>query len=145
MLMKHLPNLLLSLALILAEVTILPSVSLGQQRPLTLEDIRAALVGSKVGLPTTNLVLIKQISDRGVSFEINAENEKLLRDAGAEDLLVFAVRESVSATFSKLAEVCKKEDVECRLQNYNKALTALPDDTTALLNRGLAKHDGGDY
>ena len=50
--------------------------------PVTADEIITALAETKAGLPTANRIWIKQIGERGVDFEIDADIEKSLREAG---------------------------------------------------------------
>jgi hypothetical protein len=104
-------------------------------KPLSMEEVSTALKESKTGLPTTNRVLKKQIEERGVAFEINQAIEARLRDEGAVDDLVKAIRRKLSEPFTKRAEACAKEDFECRISNYNQSLAIHPEDSSNLIER----------
>ncbi len=115
------------------------------KQPLTVDEIKTALMTTKSGLATANLILIKQIEEKGISFEIDATIEKSLRDAGAVDDLISSVRERLCDDYSDRADACAKDDFKCQIENYTKALQFHPLDSDILINRGLARHDSGDF
>jgi TonB family protein len=77
--------------------------AMAQQSQLSLVDIIAVLRSKKVTLAERNQLLTEGIRQRGVTFALNADLEKELRTAGADDALLTAIREKspvikVSAT-----------------------------------------------
>jgi TonB family protein len=74
-----------------------------QQTQLSLVDIITVLRSKKVTQAEKNQLLTEGVRQRGVTFALNADLEKELRTAGANDALVAAIREKgpavkVSAT-----------------------------------------------
>jgi TonB family protein len=64
-----------------------------QQQQLSLFDIFTVLRSKKASLPEKNQLLTEGVRQRGITFAINADIEKELRSAGADDNLIEAIRQ----------------------------------------------------
>ena len=113
--------------------------------PLAFDELVTSLKESKVGLPTANRILKKQVEDRGLAFEISERLEAELRNAGAPDELLTTIRFWFCDKYTELADRCSEDDIDCRIANYTRALEFHPDDDVVLIDRGNAFHDKGDY
>ena len=84
-------------------LTFFSQIGMAQQSQLSLVDIVAVLRSKKVTIAERNQLLTEGVRQRGITFAINPDLEKELRNAGADDALVAAIREKspvikVSAT-----------------------------------------------
>jgi TonB family protein len=106
-----------------------------QQSQLGLVDIVAVLRSKKVPLAERNQLLTEGVKQRGVTFALNADLEKELRLAGADELLVAAIREK-----SPVVKVSPTPKVE-----VVPVSTPKPPDAAFYQNRANANFVMGEY
>jgi TonB family protein len=163
--LKHLKffSLFLLTPLVLS-LTLFSSSVVAQQTQLSLVDIITVLRSKKVAQPEKNQLLTEGVRQRGVTFALNADLEKELRTAGADDALVAAIREKgpavkVSATPQPKVEpqpvsTPKPPDFafyqnrananfvmgeyDTAITDYNKAIELNPKEPAVYFSRGLA-------
>jgi len=135
-----------------------------QQAQLSLVDIITVLRSKKVTQAEKNQLLTEGVRQRGVTFALNADLEKELRTAGADDALVAAIREKgpavkVSSTPQPKIEATpvpvKKEpdfsfyqnrananfvmgEYDTAITDYNRAIELNPKEPAVFFSRGLA-------
>src|SRR5690606_1701212 len=100
------------------------------------EDLIKTLTETKLDLATANKIAIQQIEDRGIGFDITDEQDRGLRDAGADNDLIVAIREWLCEKYWERAEECAEDDAQCQWENLTKALRFHPDDADVLFERG---------
>jgi TonB family protein len=142
-----------------------------QQPQLSLVDIITVLRSKKVTPAEKNQLLTEGVRQRGVTFAINADLEKELRAAGADDALVAAIREKgpavkVSSTPQPKIEASpvpvKKEpdfsfyqnrananfvmgEYDTAITDYNRAIELNPKEAAVYFSRGLAHFNKQSY
>lgn len=84
-------NFLMTLFFLFLTLTCPPA--LAQQPQLSLLDIFTVLRSKKASLPEKNQLLTEGVRQRGITFAINPDLEKELRNAGADDDLIEAIRQ----------------------------------------------------
>jgi TonB family protein len=137
-----------------------------QQTQLSLVDIITVLRSKKATPAEKNQLLTEGVKQRGITFAINADLEKELRLAGADDALVAAIREKspvikVSSTPQPKVEASpvpvstpKPPDFafyqnrananfvmgeyDAAIVDYNKAIELNPKEPTVYFSRGIA-------
>jgi TonB family protein len=145
-------------------LTLFSNSVLAQQTQLSLVDIITVLRSKKVTQAEKNQLLTEGVKQRGVTFALNADLEKELRTAGADDALVAAIREKgpavkVSATPQPKVEpqpvsTPKPPDFafyqnrananfvmgeyDTAITDYNKAIELNPKESSIYFSRGLA-------
>ncbi len=138
--------------------------AIAQQPQLSLVDIITVLRSKKVTQAEKNQLLTEGVKQRGITFALNADLEKELRLAGADDMLVAAIREKspvtkVSATPQPKIEASpvpaqKTQDFafyqnrananfvlgeyDTAITDYNKAIELNPKEPDVYFSRGLA-------
>lgn len=138
--------------------------ALAQQPQLSLVDIITVLRSKKVNQTEKNQLLTEGVKQRGITFALNADLEKELRLAGADDTLVAAIREKspvmkVSATPQPKLDASpvptqKTPDFafyqnrananfvmgeyDTAITDYNKAIELNPKEPDVYFSRGLA-------
>lgn len=144
---------------------------MAQQQQLTLVDIITVLRSKKVTQAEKNQLLTEGVRQRGITFALNADLEKELRLAGADDSLVAAIREKspvmkVSATPQPKIEASpvptqKTPDFafyqnrananfvmgeyDTAITDYNKAIELNPKEPDVYFSRGLAHFNKASY
>ena len=83
-------------AAIVSIILILGSAALAQAPQLSLADLLVGLRSKKVSLPERNSILTEAITQRGVTFSMNAEIEKELQTTGAAPELIDAIRHKLA-------------------------------------------------
>lgn len=142
-----------------------------QQPQLSLVDIITVLRSKKVTAAEKNQLLTEGVRQRGVTFALNADLEKELRTAGADDALVAAIREKgpavkVSSTPQPKIEATpvqvKKEpdfafyqnrananfvmgEYDTAITDYNRAIELNPKEAAVFFSRGLAHYNKQSY
>jgi TonB family protein len=142
-----------------------------QQTQLSLVDIITVLRSKKVTQVEKNQLLTEGVKQRGITFALNADLEKELRTAGADEVLIAAIREKsptvkVSATpQSKLdpqpVSTPKPPDFafyqnrananfvmgeyESAITDYNKAIELNQKEPSIYFSRGLAHFNKQSY
>ncbi len=147
-------------------LTLFSQIAVAQQSQLSLVDIVAVLRSKKVPIDERNQLLTEGVRQRGVTFAINPDLEKELRNAGADDALVAAIREKspvikVSATPQPKVEASPMPvstpkppdytfyqnransnfvmgEYDAAIPDYNKAIELNPKDSTIYFSRALA-------
>ncbi len=144
-------------------LTLFSQSAAAQQTQLSLVDIITVLRSKKVTPAEKNQLLTEGVKQRGVTFALNADLEKELRTAGADDGLVAAIREKgpavkVSATPQKIepqpTSTPKPPDFafyqnrananfvmgeyEAAITDYNKAIELNQKEPSIYFSRGLA-------
>ena len=74
-------------------LTLFSQIGMAQATQLSLVDIIAVLRSKKVTIAERNQLLTEGVRQRGITFAINPDLEKELRNAGADDSLMAAIRE----------------------------------------------------
>jgi tetratricopeptide (TPR) repeat protein len=105
--------------------------------PVGIDHLIASLEANRTGTETTNKILVKQIEERGIDFELTAAIEKRLLEIAASDELIDAIRLSLCDKYKTLAEECEEKDRDCRIANFARALEFHPNDAAVLLQRGI--------
>lgn len=108
-----------------------------QQSQLSLVDIVTVLKSKKATQAEKNQLLSEGVKQRGVTFAINADLEKELRAAGADDLLMAAIREK--------SPVIKVSTVPQPKIEPSPVATPKPVDYTVYQNRANANFVMGEY
>jgi tetratricopeptide (TPR) repeat protein len=113
--------------------------------PLSVDNVFKALRSKKATVSQKNQILIKAITERGVSFVLTTDIEEQLTELGASQELIEAIRkESAKAQNSSLFYRERADDLRFKkyyaeaIQNYDKAIELDARDKTAYNNRGLA-------
>jgi len=92
--LKHLKFFsLFLLAPLFLSLTFFSQSGLAQQAQLSLVDIITVLRSKKATPAEKNQLLTEGVRQRGITFALNTDLEKELRNAGADDTLVAAIRE----------------------------------------------------
>jgi TonB family protein len=138
--------------------------AMAQQPQLSLVDIITVLRSKKVTQNEKNQMLTEGVRQRGITFALNADLEKELRLAGADDTLVAAIREKspavkVSATPQPKLEASPVStqktpdfafyqnrananfvmgEYDTAITDYNKAIELNPKEAAVYFSRGLA-------
>jgi TonB family protein len=163
--LKHLK--LFSLLLLTPLIFSLSAVA-QQQQQLTLVDIITVLRSKKVTQSEKNQLLTEGVRQRGITFALNADLEKELRLAGADDTLVAAIRDKspvlkVSATPQPKIEASPQKtpdfafyqnrananfvmgEYDTAISDYNKAIELNPKEPDVYFSRGLAHFNKSSY
>ncbi len=147
-------------------LTLFSQIGMAQQTQLSLVDIVAVLRSKKVPIAERNQLLTEGVRQRGITFAINSDLEKELRNAGANDALMAAIREKspvikISATPQPKTEpspvtvsTLKPPDYtfyqnranssfvmgeyEAAITDYNKAIELNSKEPTIYFSRALA-------
>jgi tetratricopeptide (TPR) repeat protein len=134
-----------------------------QESRLTMDRILAFLQSYNI-TPVTkaavNKTLSREIVKNGMSFALDKETENILRQNGANDSLIFAIKKSITAKKSpatgktaakklaaaekptnaagylKRAETCSQYDHDCRIKNYDLAIALDSQNAAAYKLRG---------
>ncbi|HVE56782.1 MAG TPA: TonB family protein [Pyrinomonadaceae bacterium] len=138
--------------------------AMAQQSQLTLVDIITVLRSKKVTPAEKNQLLTEGVKQRGVTFALNADLEKELRIAGADETLIAVIREKgpvlkVSATPQPKVEAVPVStpkppdfafyqnrananfvmgEYDAAIVDYNKAVELNPKEPTIYFSRALA-------
>jgi TonB family protein len=163
--LKHLKFFsLFLLAPLFFSLTLFSQPAAAQQSQLSLVDIITVLRSKKVTPTEKNQLLTEGVKQRGITFALNADLEKELRTAGADDGLVAAIREKspvvkVSATPQTKVEPTPSAtpkppdfavyqnrananfvmgEYDAAIVDYNKAIELNPKESTIYFSRGLA-------
>jgi TonB family protein len=158
-------------ALLILTPLIFSLSALAQQPQLSLVDIITVLRSKKVTQNEKNQLLTEGVKQRGITFALNADLEKELRLAGADDILVAAIREKspvmkVSATPQPKVDASpvptqKAPDFafyqnrananfvmgeyDTAITDYNKAIELNPKEAAVFFSRGLAHFNKASY
>ena len=111
-----------------------------QQSQLTLVDIITVLRSKKVTQTEKNQLLTEGVRQRGITFSLNADLEKELRAAGADDTLVAAIREKSPVV--KTSATPQQPKVEASPVTMS---TPKPPDFAFYQNRANANFVMGEY
>ena len=106
-----------------------------QQSQLSLVDIIAVLRSKKVTIEERNKLLTEGVKTRGITFAINADLEKELRTAGADESLIDAIRQKSPVVKVTTVPQPKTEPVS----------TPKPPDYSFYQNRGNSKFVMGEF
>ena len=149
---------------LLLSLTLFSNSTLAQQTQLSLVDIITVLRSKKVTQAEKNQLLTEGVKQRGITFALNADLEKELRTAGADDALVAAIREKspavkVSATPQPKVEAQPVStpkppdfafyqnrananfvmgEYEAAITDYSKAIELNAKEPTIFFSRGIA-------
>ncbi len=108
-----------------------------QQSQLSLVDIIAVLRSKKVTIEERNKLLTEGVRSRGITFAINADLEKELRTAGADNDLIEAIRQKSPVVKVTSSQPPKTDPVA--------AATPKPPDFSFYQNRANSKFVLGEY
>ena len=125
------------LAPIFLSLTLFSQNTLAQQTQLSLVDIITVLRSKKATLPEKNQLLAEGVRQRGITFSLNADLEEELRNAGANDALIAAIREKSPAVKVSATPQPKLE--------AQPSSTPKPPDFTFYQNRANANFVMGEY
>lgn len=134
-----------------------------QAPQLSLADLLIGLRSKKVSLPERNSILTEGITQRGVTFSLNAEIEKELETTGASPALIDAIRQKMPVSKppapvtkpvavsvptpeppdfkfyqTRADQSAEKGEFGLALADYNKSLEMKADNSVAYLGRGKA-------
>jgi TonB family protein len=149
---------------LLLSLTLFSQTAWAQQTQLTLVDIITVLRSKKVSPVEKNQLLTEGVKQRGVTFALNADLEKELRIAGADETLIAIIREKgpvvkVSATPQPKIEAAPVStpkppdfafyqnrananfvmgEYDAAIVDYNKAVELNPKEPTIYFSRALA-------
>ena len=157
-------------AAIVSIILILGSAARAQAPQLSLADLLVGLRSKKVSLPERNSILAEAITQRGVTFSMNAEIEKELETTGASPALIDAIRQKTAVskpppqvikpvpvsvptpeppdfTFyqTRADQSAEKGEFGLALADYNKSLEIKADNAVAYLGRGRAHYNLKEY
>jgi len=137
-----------------------------QQAKLSLADILTGLRSKKTTLAEKNRILTDAVKARGITFTLTAELESELRNTGANDALIEAIRQKSSkpqviptpkpiptatptpsppapdsAFYRKRADdYTVKGEYDRAISDYDEAIRLNPQDAIAFYKRGFAYH-----
>ena len=152
-------------------LTLFSQSAAAQQTQLSLVDIITVLRSKKVTPAEKNQLLTEGVKQRGITFALNADLEKELRTAGADDALVAAIREKspvvkTSATPQPKVEATPAStpkppdfafyqnransnfvmgEYDAAITDYNKAIELNPKEASIYFSRGLAHFNKQSY
>lgn len=135
-----------------------------QQTQLSLVDIITVLRSKKATQAEKNQLLTEGVKQRGITFALNADLEKELRTAGADDTLVAAIREKSPVVKISATPLPKVEptpaptqkppdfafyqnrananfvlgEYDAAIVDYNKAIELNPKESSVYFSRALA-------
>lgn len=137
-----------------------------QEKRLTMDEIVINLQRfsqTPITKESANKTLAKTVGEKGVDFALDADTERILRQNGANDKLILAIKKSIadkkspaadkkiSAEKTSVAEqptdaegylnrakMCREYDYDCRIKNYDKAIELDPKNAVAYKLRGNA-------
>lgn len=144
--------------LVLIAVLALTAPVFGQSEELSLVDIFTALRSKKANFPEKNRLLTEGVRQRGITFVMNKSLEDELRNAGASDELIDAIRKFDPAPQPAATPETKPEkaapdhtfyqnrgnsgfvlgDYAAAAADYTKAIELKSDDPGLFLSRGIA-------
>ncbi|HEY8561074.1 MAG TPA: TonB family protein [Pyrinomonadaceae bacterium] len=158
---------------LLFSLTLFPHRAAAQQTQLSLVDIITVLRSKKVTQDEKNQLLTEGVRQRGITFALNADLEKELRTAGANEGLIAAIREKspavkVSATPQPKIEATPAPvstpkppdytfyqnrananfvigEYDSAITDYNKAIELNPKEPDVFFSRGLAYFNKQSY
>ena len=163
--LKHLKFLsLFLLTPLFLSLTLFSQTAMAQQSQLSLVDIITVLRSKKATPAEKNQLLTEGVRQRGVTFALNADLEKELRIAGADETLIAVIREKgpvvkVSATPQPKIEAAPVStpkppdfafyqnrananfvmgEYDAAIVDYNKAVELNPKESTIYFSRALA-------
>lgn len=163
--LKHLKFLsLFLLTPLFLSLTLFSQTATAQQSQLSLVDIITVLRSKKATPAEKNQLLTEGVKQRGVTFALNADLEKELRIAGADETLIAVIREKgpvvkVSATPQQKVEPVPVStpkppdfafyqnrananfvmgEYDAAIVDYNKAVELNPKEPTIYFSRALA-------
>lgn len=113
--------------------------------PVTLSEINTALSDTGLPVDTRNLLLIQQISKRGIDFLIDRQIEADLRSKQAGDNLIIELKNATARQYFDAAEKCGDKDTQCRTELYSKCIELLPDNGSSYFNRGIWLAEAKEY
>ncbi len=145
-------------------LTLFSNTAIAQQSQLSLVDIITVLRSKKATPAEKNQLLTEGVKQRGVTFALNTDLEKELRIAGADEVLIAAIREKspvvkVSATPQQKVEPVPVStpkppdfafyqnrananfvmgEYDAAIADYNKAVELNPKEPTIFFSRALA-------
>ncbi len=153
-------------ALIAALLSCTASVFAQQPEQLSLVDIMTALRSKKATAAEKNRILADGVKQRGVTFALNSDLEKELRNAGADDLLIGSIRVKSPAATVEPKPQPKVEptpapvatpkppdaayyqnranasfvmgEFDAAIKDYSKAIELNPKEPTVYFSRGMA-------
>ena len=154
-------------------VTFFSNSAQAQQSQLSLVDIITVLRSKKVTQAEKNQLLTEGVRQRGITFSLNADLEKELRAAGADDTLVAAIREKSPVVKTSATPQPKIEaspvtvstpkppdfafyqnrananfvmgEYDTAIADYNKAIELNPKEPAIYFSRGLAHFNKQSY
>ncbi|MBS1794311.1 MAG: tetratricopeptide repeat protein [Acidobacteria bacterium] len=127
------------LAPLVLSLLLLARPAAAQNAQLSLVDIITVLRSKKVSLEERNQLLTEGVRQRGITFALNADLEKELRTAGADDALVSAIRDKSPIVKVSATPVPKPEPTPIPVA------TPKPPDYTFYQNRANANFVLGEY
>lgn len=127
------------LLILLTFVFFSPNALAQQTEQLSLVDIITALRSKKATINEKNQILAEGVKQRGITFAINSDLEKELRNAGADDNLIEAIRQKSPAVKPVSTPQPKVEPTPAPVQ------TPRPPDFAFYQNRANAKFVMGEY
>ncbi len=147
-------------------LTFAAPATIAQQGQLSLVDIITALRSKKATLVEKNQILTEGVKLRGVTFAINSDLEKELRNAGADEQLIGIIRAKSPVVKAEPTPQPKAEptpapvatpkppdasvfqnkanasfvmgDFDAAITNYTKAIELNPKEPTIYFSRGMA-------
>lgn len=145
--------------------------ALAQQPQLSLVDLITVLRSKKATQAEKNQLLTEGVRQRGITFALNADLEKELRNAGADDALVAAIREKSPVVKTSATPQPKLEaqpvstpkppdfafyqnrangnfvmgEYDAAITDYNKAVELNPKEPDIYFSRGLAYFNKQSY
>lgn len=157
-------------AAIVSIILILGSAARAQAPQLSLADLLIGLRSKKVSLPERNTILTEAITQRGVTFSMNAEIEKELETTGASPALIDAIRQKMAVSSpsppiikpvavpvstpeppdfnfyqTRADQSAEKGEFGLALADYNKSLELKADNSVAYLGRAKAHYNLKSY
>ncbi len=118
--------------------------------PLSLKMLITGLKSTTSGmsLAAKNSYILKRVNELGVDFVFTPQFEKDLRQAGANDVLIEAIRRKAPKIISEAEQRELRQKREARdreIENYTKTIESNPKDAEVFVKRALAYEKDADY
>ncbi len=118
--------------------------------PLSLKMLITGLKSTTSGmsLDAKNSYILKRVNELGVDFVFTPQLEKDLRQAGASDVLIEAIRRKAPKIISEAEQKelrSRREARDREIENYTKTIESNPKDAEVFVKRALAYEKDADY
>lgn len=143
----------ITIALLLFGANFFVSKIQSQTKPFTMGQILRAIasINQETGNQKKNISdrVLRDVQQRGVDFALTKENEKLLRDEGASNEFIEAIRQKSpdpALVFLESGDAhYRKDEYDLAIKDYNKTIELRDDYDLAYCKRGLAYRGKDDF